>query len=87
MKTELNLAYNEVRKLAFGLEKAKEIISSIKEDNVTSVRLKHITRKYFNVCLTDLLVLTDLCYELLECTCESEVEETLRQFEEAEDDN
>lgn len=66
MKEKIKTLYDKTRSAMMTFEEVNNIINSISDKNFLNTKLKERLKEYSNTCLSDLLIFTDVLYNLLE---------------------
>ncbi|MCB9207568.1 MAG: hypothetical protein H6611_09735 [Ignavibacteriales bacterium] len=66
MIDKIKLLYEKVRSSMFSYEEVNKLINSIDDKNIVTVKVKERLNEYSNTVLADMLIFSDVLYQLLE---------------------
>ena len=73
MIDKIKLLYEKVRSSMLSYEEINKIINSINDTNILSVKVKERLKEYSNTVLADMLIFSDVLYQLLEAVDNDEM--------------
>lgn len=80
MEEKIKDLLEKVRSTMLYFENVNLVINGIEDKNWLAVTLKQRLKEYSNTCLADLLIFSDLCYQLVDCDDPDEMELILEAF-------
>jgi hypothetical protein len=86
MNEQIKILSEKLRSSMLDFEKINEVINGIPDKNIINIKLKQRLKEYSNQCLSDLLIFSDVVYQLLESSDNEEMHMLLEILDGADDD-